>query len=174
MTDVDPSYPYIGWLLPRHLTWLRAHGVPMAAIVQPEPVRLARGYRAADGRFDPDPSGPDWFAFAERDDLIFWRPKTGELATWNGRSFALGEAVIDDASTYLLDGHLHLFQHPLAWLRRNRDGIVITNWSLAFDRLRDCPRIEIAESLLPTYRKHMQPARMPQLCVLREHGKAAA
>jgi hypothetical protein len=170
----DETYPDFGGLLQRDIDWLRACGVPMGAIIRPEPIRCAHGLRAADGRFEIEVNGPVWFVFIEPEDYVFWRPGTSELATWTGRSFALGEAVIDDASTYALDGHLHLFQHPLAWLRRNRDGIVIVDWNLAFDRLRDCPRIKIAESLLPMYRKHMQPARMPALCLLREHGKAVA
>ncbi|MDC7742832.1 hypothetical protein [Rhizobium binxianense] len=166
MTDVDPYYPHIGWLLPRHLTWLRAHGVPMAAIVQPEPVRLARGYRAADGRFDPDPSGPDWFAFAERDDLVFWRPKTGSLATWAGRSFALGEAAIGNAATYSFGSALHIHADPLSWLIHGRNGTVMLDWRHAFDQLRECPRIAVDDRLLPIYRRHMRPARMPDVFLL--------
>lgn len=91
-----------GGLMQRHLDWLTASGVPMTAIIQPDPVRIAHGQKAADGRFDPDPGGPDWFVFAERDDVVFWRPRTGELATWDGRAFALGERAIDQASTYSL------------------------------------------------------------------------
>ncbi|MGR9156046.1 hypothetical protein [Rhizobium leguminosarum] len=169
-----PNAPACGGLMQRHLRWLVTSGVPMSAIIDPEPIRLCHGFKADDGRFEPDPSGPDWFVLIEREDYVFWRPGTSELATWNAKSFALGESLIDNVSTYALDGHLHIFPHALDWLRRNRDGIVIVNWNFAFDRLRDCPRIEIAESLLPTYRKHMQPARMPALRLLREHGKAAA
>ncbi|WP_414814916.1 hypothetical protein [Rhizobium sp. IY2] len=170
---VPPDIPSLGWLMPRHVGWLTASGVPMTAIIRPERIRLCHGFRAPDGRFEIDANGPVWFAFIEREDYVFWLPGTSELATWNVRSFALGENMICNASTYALDGHLHVFQHPLDWLRWNRDGIVIVNWNLAFDRLRDCPRLEIAEGLLPTYRKHMRPARMPEL-VLREYGKAAA
>ncbi|MBX5221431.1 hypothetical protein HJC04_14050 [Rhizobium sp. NLR8a] len=165
--------PVLGGLLQRHIKWLRTCGVPMPAIVQPELVRLAHGYRAADGRFDPDPSGPDWFAFSEDEDVIFWRPKTGQLATWNGRSFALGEAVIDDASGYALGGRLHVFADPLDWLRACRKGIVVLDWARAFDELRHCPRVAVAESLLPTYRSRMRPARMPQVSILRKCKGAA-
>lgn len=170
----DETYSDFRWLLPRHLTWLGDNGVSMSTIIGPEPIRCAHGFRAADGRFEIDANGPVWCVFIEREDYVFWRPGTSELATWHARSFALGEDMICAASTYALDGHLHIFQHPLEWLRRHRNGIVIVDWNFAFDRLRDCPRIEIAESLLPTYRKHMQPARMPALRLLREHGKAAA
>ncbi|WP_327205883.1 hypothetical protein [Rhizobium beringeri] len=168
MTDVDPYYPHIGWLLPRHLTWLRAHGVPMAAIVQPEPVRLARGYRAADGRFEHFPSGPAWLVFLEPEDLIFWRPGTVEMATWNGRSFALGESVIDNAATFALGYPLNVFANPVDWLRAGRDGVVIIAWDRTFDRLRDCPHIAVVNALHAKLEHHLQPPRMPKISVLRE------
>lgn len=170
MTKVNSDYldaPPLGWLLPRHLTWLRANGVPMDAIIQPEPVRLAHGFGAHDGRFERDPTGPDWFVFFECEDLIFWRPRTGEVATWAGRAFALGESAIDNASGYALDGHLHVFADPLQWLRSGRRGIVVLDWARAFDELRHCPRIAVAESLLSTYRLAMRPVRMPRLFLRR-------
>ncbi|WFT88030.1 hypothetical protein [Rhizobium leguminosarum] len=170
----DETYPDIGWLLPRHLTWLRANGVLMSAIVEPQPVRLAHGFRAADGRFDPDPSGPDWFAFVEAEDVIFWRPKNGEVATWDGRAFALGEAAIDNPATYSFGQVLNIYSDPLMWLRARRDGCVVLNWRFAFDKLRHCPRVAIAESLVPIYDRHMQPPRMPEVFVLRRRKEAAA
>ncbi|EGE56751.1 hypothetical protein RHECNPAF_5730022 [Rhizobium etli CNPAF512] len=173
-----PEMPPLGWLLPRHIDWLRASGVPMSAIVEPQPVRLSHGFRAADGRFDPDPSGPDWFVFAEPEDLVFWRPKTSELATWTGRSFALGEAVIGNAATFSFGNALHLYASPLDWLRAGRDGTVVLDWRHAFDRLRDCPRIAVDDRLLPIYRRHMRPARMPDVFLLeaaqqRNHRRSA-
>jgi hypothetical protein len=44
---------------------------------------------------------------------------------------------------------------------------------MAFDRLRDCPRIAVAEHLLPLYRRHMQPASMPELLIIPEQRRAA-
>ncbi|WFU89528.1 hypothetical protein QA644_06665 [Rhizobium sp. CC1099] len=177
-TPANPDIWHYGWLMQRHLDWLRACGVPMTAIVQPDPLRLARGHKAADERFEPDPAGPDWFVFAERDDLIFWRPRTGELATWAGRAFALGESAISNASTYSFNFALNIFASPLDWLRAARDGVVVLDWRHAFDHLRECPRVAVDEALLPIYRRHMRPARMPDVFLLeaapqRNHRRSA-
>jgi hypothetical protein len=174
MTNIDPSYPEAyGWLLPRHLSWLRAAGVPTTAIIEPEPIRIAHGFRApADGRFEHFPSGPLWFVFAEHDDLIFWRPGTCETATWNGRSFALNERIIDNAATYALGHCLNIFQSPLDWLRAGRDGIVVINWDRTFDGLRNAPRIAVDKALESTLRHHLQPPRLPEIFVLCERKEA--
>ncbi|MGN7878562.1 hypothetical protein [Ensifer sp. 22460] len=154
--------------------WLVRAGVPPSALIKPEPIRLAHGVRADDGRFDPEPAGPAWLHFVEHHDSVFWRPESGELATWNGRCFALGEQAIDSAGTCSLGGYLTIYNNPLRWLKGGRDGCVIIDWRRAFDRLRDVPRIAVQESLLPLYRKHMRPARMPELYVLREREGAVA
>ncbi|WP_158775545.1 hypothetical protein [Rhizobium sp. H4] len=70
-----------GGLMQRHLDWLTGSGVPMSAIIRPEPMRLAHGFRAADSRFDHDPSSPAWLAFPEPEDCVFWEPRTGLRAT---------------------------------------------------------------------------------------------
>lgn len=163
-----------GGLMQRHLDWLTASGVPMKAIIQPDPVRIAHGRKAADGRFDPDPGGPDWFVFAERDDVVFWRPRTGELATWFGRAFALGEQAIDQATTYSFGFSLNIFESPLDWLRAGRDGVVILNWGRAYDMLRHCLRVEIPESLKERYDQYMQPRHMPQVFIRGKRRGAAA
>jgi hypothetical protein len=92
-----------------------------------------------------------------------------------GRAFALGQAVIDDPSTYSFDCNLNIFADPLEWLRAKRDGIVVlpNKWLLTFDRLRDVPRVAIVEQLLPLYRRHMKPSRLPELMILPERRQAA-
>ncbi|MGO7916231.1 hypothetical protein ACC702_32390 [Rhizobium ruizarguesonis] len=164
----------LGWLMPRHVDWLTASGVPMTAIIRPEPIRLCHGFRAADARLEIDANGPVWFAFIEPEDIVFWEPRSGALATLNGRAFALGERHIDAASTYSFGHCLNIFSNPLDWLRAGRDGCVVLNWrSSAFDRLRYCPRIAIAKCLLPVYDRHMQPV-LPELFVLRKRQETAA
>ncbi|MDH6275599.1 hypothetical protein M2311_005699 [Rhizobium leguminosarum] len=164
--------PVLGGLLQRHIDWLRACGVPMVAIVRPEPMRLAHGYKAHDGRFDHDPSGPAWLVFPEPEDCVFWEPRTGALATWNGRAFALGESMIDNAATYAFGFPLRLYASPIHWLQGKRDGCVVLDWSLAFDRLRHSPRIAVAETLRPKLKQHLQPPRLPEILVMCE-GTAA-
>ncbi|MGR9345029.1 hypothetical protein ACU8NW_10525 [Rhizobium leguminosarum] len=168
----DEIYPAFGGLLQWDIDWLRSCGVSMGAIIRPEPIRFAHGFQALDGRFDHDPSGPIWLVFFEPEDVVFWRPRTVELATWHGRAFALGEHVIDAASTYALDYRLNIYSDPLTWLAHDRDGIVVVNWACAFDHLRDCPRVAIDEAVLPLYLRHMKPARLPEV-IVRSEGKEA-
>jgi hypothetical protein len=147
-------------------------GVGAAAVTDPDPVKIARGHIAHDNRFEPDAEGERWFAFSEvdADDIVFWHRTTGRLATWCGRAFALGQTRIGEAATYSFDSSLNIFDSPLEWLRARRDGIVVLDWTRAFDNLRDAPRIAVVEPLFPVYRRHMRPNRLPQLFVLQRQG----
>lgn len=129
---------------------------------------IATGRMAPDGLFEHDENGERWFAFEEADDFVFWHPGRNRLSAYANRAFALGEAVVDNPATYSFDCNLNIFADPLEWLRANRDGIVVLpqRWPFAFDRLRDAPKIAIAEQLLPLYRRHMKPAHLPELSVI--------
>jgi hypothetical protein len=153
--------------------WLLDQGVPSPVLVPLADLPLIRGFRGKDGWFDEDESGDGFLAFDEPDDTVFWCPKTGELATWHGRAFALGQDNIINAGTYAFDGYLATHADPLDWLRDGRRGIVVLNWRLAFDMLRDVPRIAVSEELLPTYRQHMKPS-LPELAVLASERRLAA
>lgn len=159
------------------LDWFRNVGVGIMVLASPEPMRIANG-RVAHGVFEPDPSGDRWCAFEEPEanDIVFWQPRTRAMASWTGRAFALGQIVIDSLETYSFDCNLNIFADPLDWLLAKRDGIVVLQgkWPFAYERLRDAPRIAIADSLLPLYRRHMKPRRMPELFVLPESQRRAA
>ena len=131
-------------------------------------MKVAHGDIARDGRFQPDARREKWFAFDELEagDIVFWRWETAELASWCGRAFALGQDIVDSPSTYAFNNYLAIYADPLDRLRAGRDGIVVLDWSRAFDRLRDCPGIAVCSTLLTTYRKSMKPARLPKLAVL--------
>jgi hypothetical protein len=154
------------------LEWLMARGVPMQVLMAPRPIRLAHGLVGDDGLFEYDSGGDPWFAFEEPDDWVFWQTGRSRLVTYTGRAFALGEEAITNAGTYAFDCTLNIFANPLEWLLAKRDGIVVLDWRRAFDRLRDAPRIAIDETLLPTYRRFMKPARVPQLFVMAGERKA--
>ena len=155
----------------------RRAGVDIMALATPSAMQVARGHVAHDGLFEPDPCGDQWFAFGEfgADDVVFWHRQTGRLASWSGRVFALGQEIIGEAATYSFDCNLNVFADPLDWLRSKRDGIVILpkGWPKTFDRLRDAPRVAIAEQLLPLYRRHMHPGRLPEIFVISERRRAA-
>ena len=133
----------------------------------------ATGICAEDGRFE-EGEGRPFLMFEEEYDFVFWQPRTGELATEMGRSFALGEELIDNPGTTALDQWLNIFADPLQWLQHERNGIVVLNWGDAFERLRDVTRIAVAETILSTYQKHMKPKHMPRLAVLPKSETRAA
>ncbi|MEX0406767.1 hypothetical protein ABGN05_13930 [Aquibium sp. LZ166] len=155
------------------IDWLVRQGVTVPAMVKRTTIRSTTGVKAADGRFEFEEAGDRWLAFEQEDDVIFWQPRVGAVATYAGRDFALGEDVLDDAATYAFDYSLNILADPLDWLRANRNGIVVLDWSRAFDRLRDAPRIALAEQLLPLYRRHMKPLRMPDLMIIPDRRRAA-
>lgn len=153
--------------------WLHRQGVSARLLASLSPLLVATGCRVGDGFFEPG-SGDSYVVFEEPDDLIFWQPKTNELLTLYGRSFALNEMHVDNAATYSFDANLNAFGTVLDWLRADCDGIVVIDWRRAFDRLRDAPRVAVAESLLPLYRKWMKPARLPRLSVIPNLERVAA
>ncbi|MGO7561779.1 hypothetical protein ACC754_20365 [Rhizobium johnstonii] len=153
--------------------WLHRQGVSASLLASMSPLYVATGCRDSDGRFEPGPGEP-FVVFEEPEDLIFWQPKTAELLTWNGRAFALNEAHIWNPATYSFDANLNVFSDVLDWLRADCDGVVIVDWSRAFDELREAPRIAIAETLLKTYRTWMQPRRLPALSVIPNTERRAA
>jgi hypothetical protein len=153
----------------------RHAGIGVMSLARPQAMKVAVGDIAPDCRFEPNPRRERWFVFdeAEADDIVFWQRQTGRLATWSGRAFALGQPAIDEAATYSFDCSLNIFDDPLDWLRSRRDGIVVLDWTRAFDRLRDAPRIALAERLLPIYRRHMRPAHLPELSIIPAQRRAA-
>ena len=159
----------------REIDSLMGAGVGIGALAMSPTMLVAVGNIRRDGLFDPDPAGQRWFAFDEvgYDDVVLWHRETNTNARWFGRAFALGAEAIETAATYSFDCTLNIFRDPLEWLRSGRDGIVVLDWSLAFERLRHAPRIAIKESLLPTYRRHMRPSRLPELFVIPERRQAA-
>ena len=156
------------------IDWLLGKGVQPEAIVQPSPIMTCKGVRAKDGRFDADPEAPNFFAFEEERDLVFWQPKTGDFATSEGHAFCLGEYLIYNPAVTAFDGWLHVFADPLTWLQNKRFGIVVIRWDMAFDMLRYTDRIAVDEEILATYRKHMKPPHMPKLAVLPKAERRAA
>ncbi|MEP9400123.1 hypothetical protein [Mesorhizobium sp. KR2-14] len=155
------------------LAWLVRQGVPTTALVRPTAIMLATGSKTHDGLFEHAEHGERWIAFEQEDDFVFWHAGRNAFATYSNRAFALGEEAIDNPGTYAFERALNIFASPLDWLRAGRDGIVVLDWSWAFDRLRDAPRIAIAEGLLPLYKRHMRPARMPELFVISRNRQAA-
>lgn len=176
MLDLSAYKP----LQQKQLDWFRRHGVPVTSLFtsidtgNPTAVMIAHGVKAADGRFDDDPSGPAWFVFEEREDVVFWNPIDGELATHSARAFALNEESVSNPGTYSFDNRLDLYPDPLSWLRAKRDGCVILDWSRAWSRLQDVPRVGVSETLFPTYSRNMRAPKGPETFILTDNRRAAA
>lgn len=133
-----------------------------------------RGFRAADGLFEENRSGPQWLAFQEREDLVLWSPKLNQVSSLTGRAFALNETAIGDAATYALDHSLNIFASVSRWILANGDGIVVLHWAKAFDNLRHAPRICIDQEVRRLYYDNMRPARMPAVRVRQSSFRRAA
>ena len=158
---------------PKHIGWLRAQGVPVVAIANAAPIRVANGFIADDGRFE-DGHGQCHLVFAEAEDAVFWQPRENRVGTALGRSFALGEDAVTNPGTYAFDNNLNLWASPIDWLISGCDGCFVLDWSRAWSRLQDVPRVAVAERLLPLYRARMKPPRGPETFVLREKQAVAA
>lgn len=163
------------------MDWLKDKGVHPLTIGsgQNAPIKVARGYCADDGWFDVDPSGDPHFGILVEDrggpvDVAFWHPRSGRVATLLHYGFAFGEEQIDNTGLYSFEGYLRIHANPLDWLRADRDGIFVLDWSRAFDRLRYCPRIAVPTCILNVYQQAMKPQEMPELFVLAEDRSAAA
>ena len=148
------------------IDWLLSQGVPPLAIGSAENAPLKRSNQGIVILIE-DEAGPT--------DCATWSLRDGGAITLlTGAGFALGEYQIHNPGIYSFDGCLQLHDDPLSWLRANRDGIVVIDWSRAFDRLRDCPRISVCPSMRETYRQFMKPRHMPELFVRLEDRSAAA
>jgi hypothetical protein len=64
-------------------------------------------------------------------DLVAWEPKSGRMASWLGRAFALGEAQLGPPHLEPLP----VWRCPTNWLRASRRGIVIVRPEIAWSRL---------------------------------------
>jgi hypothetical protein len=176
--DYWRSLPVINQVM---MDWLMDNGVNPLTIGsgQNAPLKVARGHCADDGWFDVDPSGDPHFGILVEDrggpvDVGFWHARSGRTATLLNYGFALGEHLIDNPGVYSFHGALKIHANPVEWLRAGRDGVVILDWTRAFDRLRDCPRIAVDEPLLAKYRAAMQPPHMPDLFVMTDSEEAVA
>lgn len=104
------------------------------------------------GTFDLDSDGERTLTFRAEDcgeviDLIAWQPRTGQLASWRGQAFCLGD--VDDVfnpATYFAGDALHVHKTPLQWLQAERNGIVILRPALAHVYLANRQRVVCSDA----------------------------
>lgn len=154
--------------------WLMRQGVPMRALSALLPIlRVATGRRGKDGIFVEDQAGCQFLGFPEGPDIVFWSPRSGEIATAEGRAILLGEDDIFDPATFALGGALTVHESPLDWLRHSCNGVAVVDWPRAVHLLRYAPRIILPDSLVLTYWRHMKKS-FPEVTALHSIMEAAA
>jgi hypothetical protein len=178
------TYSLERWLLERrtlrqnHIDWFGAEDVMPGSLGMPDLVMWDRV--VFDGNyFDLDPEGAEAFLldvweYGRCVDVVAWRPGDGQIASWLGGAFALGQEQIFEPATYMLDGVLQVHKSPLDWLRRDRTGIVILRPDLAHAYLAHRPRLSFRDTDLGNrVRRWIQPAK-PTVELLVEESEVAA
>jgi hypothetical protein len=131
--------------------WLVKQGVPPEALLDPTPVGAANVCFHDDGTFAASASGTAVLTFRVADvdavdiDLAAWSPRTGELASWYGRAFALGEDQIFNPASFFAGAALRIHEDPLAWLCAGREGICIIKPEVTYAMMRHVPRVTFAD-----------------------------
>ena len=153
-SDKDESLTSVhrSWGFPTddELRWLLCQGVSDTALWPISGATVC--FDLKHGTFDLDPAGERALIFRAEDcdeviDLIAWQPRTGQLASWRGQAFCLGD--VDDVfnpATYFADGALPVYETPLQWLLAEREGIVILRPDLAHAYLANCQRIAFSDA----------------------------
>jgi hypothetical protein len=131
----------------REAAWLMRQGVSDLAIHTSEPVRAARVVWTDPDRFEFEQHLPDGaqasrgLLFLVTDagkavDLIAWQPRTGQIGSWRGYAWGLGQEETFCPRITDHDG-LHVWRTPLQWLQAGRGGVVIFRPRLAAELLAD-------------------------------------
>lgn len=156
-----------GPLSQRELGWFLRQRVTLDALLRPWPIGATK-VRFDGHTFEPDPNGVRAITFAVIDyreviDIAAWQPRTGQLASFQGQAFCLGD--LDDLfnpAIYFDDGALRIHASPLEWLTANREGIVILRPDLTYAYLQHVRRLFFANARhLRQVRSWIQP---PQPC----------
>ena len=170
--SVYSDYASLDLIKPPQMNLLKSHGINSHAFSHPDCLCMARGFCSSKGYFDAGESGDVHFAFLSRNkfgdeiDIVYWNPKTGDLATEYNRTFALGEEQIGDPWLCANSGRLKVHPSPWEWLINGKKGIVIVREEIAFDNLRYIPKLCVKEtSFGERIEKMIQPRSMPKIFV---------
>jgi hypothetical protein len=146
------------------LRWLLAKGITGDAMALPWPIRGSSVIFDGTVFSFADSGGDRAVIFRAEDlaatvDLIAWQPRTGQLATWLGVGFCLGNADdISNPATYFDGDSLRIHTTPLEWLKADREGIVIVQWRDAYNWLHHCRRVICGDELVAAMvEKHTKP-----------------
>jgi hypothetical protein len=130
----------------REAAWLARQGVTTKAMHDPEPVRAAQVVWTHPDRLELAQhlaSQPAVRAMlflvtdaGEAVDLVAWQPRTGQLGSWRGYAWGLGQ---EEAFCPRITDHdgLHVWRTPLQWLQAGRRGLAILRPRVAAELLAD-------------------------------------
>jgi hypothetical protein len=140
------------------IRWMFAQGIPDTAMLGPPAIRAARATFLDGNTFDFDAVGERVLIFVVEDigadsDLVAWQPRTGQLATFEGIAFALGQDAIWNPASYFMGAALQVHADPLAWLKADRDGVCILQPKLTYACLRSATRLSFAD---PVYAQQVK------------------
>jgi hypothetical protein len=129
------------------IRWLLDQGVSVKTL-ESEPCSIAATKVCFEGRFFiPDLGGEKALIFRATDrgevvDLVAWSPRTGEIVSFLGLAFCLGDQdQLFNPASWFSGGGLHVHSSPLEWLKADRSGIVIVDPNQTYAMLRHVPRL---------------------------------
>jgi hypothetical protein len=132
------------------MAWPERKGVLDAALGICPQVGTAR-VRFDGNHFEEDPEGQSSLVFVIHDygefiDFAAWDQKTGQIGTWRGSGFAINQDTISNPASHFCGDALRIHADPLAWLRADRNGIVIANPTRTYAYLRSSGPLSFADS----------------------------
>lgn len=148
---------HLSWGFPneRQIAWLLDQKIEVDALADPYPIGATK-VRFDGDTFDVDLDGVPALTFRAKDhgeviDLVAWSPRNGAIASWRGVGFCVGD--VDDVfnpGTYALGSALRIHADPIAWLKADRQGIVIVNSKLTYTVLAKAHRVLLPDEKTAT------------------------
>ncbi len=141
---------------------------------EPWPIRSAKIVFDGLHGFDFATHGDQALIFKAEDrgvqtDFVAWEPRTGNLGSWYGNAFCLGDQDdIFNPATYFAGDALRLHETPLDWLLADRDGIVIVLPDLVPAYLADRQRVRCSNVAYARKVEKWGHPRKPQVEILVE------
>jgi hypothetical protein len=129
LADIHLSW---GLASDEQISWLMDEGVSDDALMHDYPVGSANVIFDRN-TFDIDPDGECALTFRALDrgeiiDLIAWSPESNRIGSWRGVAFAVGDQDdIWNPASFFDGSPLRVHANPLAWLKADREGIVVVD-----------------------------------------------
>ena len=148
--------------------WLAKRGVSFKSLMGDWPIGATNATFDGHGHFSITTDGERVLTFVTFNagvpiDVIAWRPRTGQTASYSGAATFLGDQddVVNPA-TWFDGGDLLIHASPLEWLQAERLGLVVIDYKMAGALVRSvqsvfCEDIEVAKKLRRAVRAASKP-----------------